>query len=79
MPVIEPLHDADCPMTNARLEQRTSCVCELEPGGHEAVRIVMEGGAARGICQTCGAGPHGRCQLEGDGDCPEGCVTPEQW
>ncbi len=32
-----------------------------------------------GSCSTCGAGPHGRCQLEGEGDCPEGCVTPEQW
>ncbi len=30
-------------------------------------------------CPECGAPAHGRCQLEGDGECPEGCVTPEQW
>ncbi len=35
--------------------------------------------ALSGICETCGATAHGRCRLEGPGDCPEGCVTPEQW
>jgi len=40
---------------------------------------LIEAVRRRTRCPECGAQAGGRCALEGDGDCPEGCITPEQW
>lgn len=40
----------------------------------DAERAIIER-EIEGSCATCGAGPGGRCQLEGSGECPDGCVT----
>lgn len=44
----------------------------------DAARVVIER-EINGSCMECGAGPGGRCRLEGPGECPEGCITPEGW